>query len=51
VLHLRGALHAPRLEVPTFEETRYGNALAAGTVVIALIDTLIDKGLITRSDA
>jgi hypothetical protein len=34
-----------------FEETRYGNALAAGTLVIALIDTLIDKGLITRSNA
>jgi hypothetical protein len=34
-----------------FEETRYGNALAAGTAVIALIDTLIDKGLISRTEA
>ena len=31
--------------------TAHGNALAAGTVVIALMDTLIYKGLITRSDA
>jgi hypothetical protein len=39
------------LEAPMFEQTAYGNALAAGTILIALIDCLIDKGLITRSDA
>jgi hypothetical protein len=34
-----------------FKQSTQGNALAAGTMLIALIDTLIDKGIIARSDA
>jgi hypothetical protein len=38
-------------EGPMFKQSAHGNALAAGHVLIALMDTLIDKGVITRSDA
>jgi hypothetical protein len=33
-----------------FKQSAHGNALATGSILIALIDTLIDKALITRSD-